>query len=78
MSLEELNSYSSSSSSSSSSDSSGSSGSSGRSGYNLDPSQVAVIISTLPHAAGLTVPPRLLGGRPVVLDVVYKPARTAV
>ena len=37
---------------------------------------VKVIVSTLPHAAGFTVPPALLKSRPVVLDVVYKPART--
>jgi shikimate 5-dehydrogenase len=34
------------------------------------------VISTVPNAAGFTLPPTLLRQMPVVLDVVYKPART--
>jgi len=34
------------------------------------------VISTVPNAAGFTLPPTLLQQTPVVLDVVYKPART--
>jgi len=37
-----------------------------------------VIISTLPSSAGFTVPIALLGLKPVVFDVVYKPAKTAL
>jgi shikimate 5-dehydrogenase len=62
-------------------DGSGSSAGSGVVGGKMevfDPSEVAVLISTLPFAAGFTAPPALLLHKPVVLDVVYKPARTAL
>lgn len=41
---------------------------------------VHVVVSTVPAAAGFTLPPRLVQHRPapVILDVVYKPARTAL
>lgn len=39
---------------------------------------VKVVISTLPAAAEFTLPERLLHSKPVILDVVYKPARTAL
>ena len=47
-------------------------------GDGLDPDTVQLVISTLPAQAGFTLPPRLLetAVKPVVLDVVYKPART--
>jgi pentafunctional AROM polypeptide len=44
----------------------------------LDPSTLHVVISTLPGQAGFTLPIPLLQGAtpPVILDAVYKPART--
>jgi pentafunctional AROM polypeptide len=44
----------------------------------LDPSTLQVVISTLPGQAGFTLPTDLLQGStpPVILDAVYKPART--
>jgi pentafunctional AROM polypeptide len=47
-------------------------------GDSLDPDTVQLVISTLPAQAGFTLPPRLLetAVKPVILDVVYKPART--
>ena len=41
---------------------------------------VRVVVSTVPAAAGFTLPPRLVQHKPapVILDVVYKPARTAL
>ena len=39
-------------------------------------SHIDVIISTVPLQANFTVPPALLKEKPVVLDVVYKPAKT--
>lgn len=44
----------------------------------LGNSSLRVIISTIPSAAGFTVPPVLLVSKPVILDVVYKPAKTAL
>lgn len=44
--------------------------------HNLNSSRLAVIISTVPANVGYTVPSELLASRPVVLDVVYKPAST--
>lgn len=41
-----------------------------------DAADLALVVSTLPAAAALTLPPVLLAKKPVVLDVVYKPART--
>jgi pentafunctional AROM polypeptide len=37
---------------------------------------VKVVVSTVPFAAAFKLPPSLVQQRPVVLDVVYKPART--
>ena len=39
---------------------------------------LSVIISTVPAAAAFEVPDALLDSAPVVLDVVYRPARTAL
>ena len=35
-----------------------------------------LIVSTVPFSAGIVVPPSLLENKPVVMDVVYRPART--
>eukprot|EP01038_Epipyxis_sp_PR26KG_P016035 gene16035-21764_t len=40
--------------------------------------QYDVIISTLPFAANITLPNKILKSKPVILDVVYKPAKTAL
>jgi len=42
----------------------------------LDGNDIEVIISTLPAQANFTVPDSLLTNKPIVFDVVYKPART--
>eukprot|EP01041_Mallomonas_annulata_P008487 gene8487-17494_t len=39
---------------------------------------VHLVVSTVPAAAALVLPPQLLKEKPVVLDVVYRPARTAL
>jgi len=42
----------------------------------IDPKRIKVIISTIPSKAEFTVPNELLAYKPIVFDVVYKPART--
>jgi len=44
----------------------------------IDAMKLEVVISTVPASASFTLPSKLLSNRPVILDVVYKPARTGL
>lgn len=44
----------------------------------IDPTKLEVVISTVPASASFILPSKLLSNRPVILDVVYKPARTGL
>jgi len=44
----------------------------------INPDKLQVVISTVPAAASFLLPIKLLSNRPVILDVVYKPARTGL
>ena len=44
----------------------------------LNAAALTVVISTVPAAAGFTLPFNLVEHKPVILDVVYKPAKTAL
>ena len=41
-----------------------------------DAASIAVVVSTVPAAAGFTLPAAITQYNPIVLDVVYKPVRT--